>query len=78
MVVPQVPVVQVEVVGHVVVPHVPVVHVEVEVGQVAQVVVEVVVASTRILAALEEAKRKAPRNTACNLTIRSFVLLMEF
>lgn len=36
--------------------------------------VDVVVAVVSILAALEEAKRKAPRKTACNLTIGRFIL----
>ena len=67
----QVPVVQVEVVGHEVVPQVPVVQVVVGLQVPVVQVVEVVV---RILAAFEEAKRKAPRKMACNLTIGRFIL----
>lgn len=57
-------------VGHGVVPHDPVPHVpEVQVVTGCEV---------RILAPCEEAKRNAPRNMACSLTIRRFYVIMEF
>jgi hypothetical protein len=59
----QEPVVHVEGVGEHVVP-------QVEVVPQVPVVQEVVEAVVSILAALEDAKRKAPKKMACNLTIR--------